>query len=74
MIFSAQDLKDAYAEAYKWALRRAGPIDRTKMNDMVGDLLQVNRSTGKGYLLHELMKANIAYLCKCYKEDGNAKS
>jgi hypothetical protein len=41
---------------------------------MVGDLLQVDRSTGKGYLLHELLKANIAYLCKCYKEDSNAKS
>lgn len=68
MIFSVQDLKDAYAEAYQWALRRAGPLDHAAINDMFGELNEIDMSTGKGYLLHELVKADIAYLCKCFKE------
>lgn len=68
MIFSVQDLKDAYAEAYQWALRRAGPLDHAAINDMFGELNEIDRSTSKGYLLHELVKADIAYLCQCFKE------
>ena len=74
MIFDAADYKAAFFEAYQWGLAHAGPVDAPKMNAMCLDLQKIDVTTGKGLLLHELIKANIAYIAECYgivKEGGS---
>ena len=60
MTFSLKEYRDAFAEAYRYGMERAGPVSRKTFDEMLG---KVNEAEG---LRKALMKAVVDYIVQCY--------